>query len=92
MRARSTIRAIELTGAERALLRRLVRLYAAELGYGDKFHADPDFPGGPRDWPEPLRRLSSLMRKLHEHRYAGGIEWPEGSPRPATPTARSAKT
>lgn len=91
MRAASTVRLIELTQAERALMRRLVRHYAAELGYGDRYHTDDGFPGGPRDWPEPLRRLNTLMRKLHEHRHAGGIEWPDDSPPSATATAPAAK-
>ena len=90
--ARQPIRMVELTHEERALLRRLIRLHAQKLGYGFKFHDYDNAPGGPSEWPDQLRRANALIRKLHEHRYAGGLAWPEDASSPAsTPTARTAK-
>lgn len=89
---RQPVRVVELTYEERALLRRLVRIHAFKLGYAKRFHDDHDFPGGPHDWPDALRRANTLIRKLHEHRYAGGLAWPEdASSPPSTPTARTAR-
>jgi hypothetical protein len=91
-RQRPPIRVVELTLEERRLLRRLIRGYAQTLGYGAKFHDYDHLPGGPHDWPDQLRRANTLIRKLHEHRYAGGLAWPEdGSSQPSTATAPTAK-
>lgn len=85
---------VELTADQRALLRRLVRDAARRMGYGTKYHDDPAFPLGPQDWPDALRKLHRVMRKLQEkqHRDAGGMSWPDGSPQSDTPTALNVRT
>lgn len=90
---RPPIRVVELTAEERRLLRRLIRAYAQTLGYGSNLHDYDHLPGGPHDWPPALCEANTLIRKLHEHRYAGGLAWPEsGSSQPSTATAPSART
>jgi hypothetical protein len=89
---RQPVRLVELTHEERGLLRRLIRDHASKLGYGLKYHDFDTCPGGPREWPEPLRRADTLIRKLHDHRYVGGLAWPEpSSSRVSTATVQPAR-
>lgn len=60
----STIRPIGLTRAQRGTLRRLIRDEARRQGYGRTYHDDRQYPGGPHDWPDPLRRLAAIWRRL----------------------------
>lgn len=69
---------VQLTRDERALLRRFAHSYAGVLGYGKRFHADHNRPGGPHDWPSTLRNVDTLIRKLHDNpQLAGGLTWPD---------------
>lgn len=62
-----TVRQVALTRAQRATLRRLVIEEARRQGYGKTYHDDRNYPGGPHEWPDPLRRLRSIMTKLRDH-------------------------
>lgn len=90
---KSTRRPVELTARQRDTLRRLVRDEARRLGWGVKYHHDTNFPLGPQDWPDALRRLETLMHALQERpRFEGGLAWPGDSQQSATSTARTART
>lgn len=68
--------AVYLTNDQRAMLRALVIAEAKRLGYGTIYHDDAyverwpydrvgrRLPGGRREWPRRLKRLSTVARKL----------------------------
>jgi hypothetical protein len=59
---------VTLTNSERAMLRGLIMREAKRLGYGETYFDDTGsswpMPGGRREWPSRLRKLSGIARKL----------------------------
>ena len=59
---------VKLTNAQRAMLRALCVKEAERLGYGTTYHDDiysgGQQPGGRREWPTRLKKLSVVARKL----------------------------
>ena len=59
---------VTLTNSQRAMLRMLIVREARRLGYGKRFFDDSSsswsMPGGRREWPARLKKLSTVARKL----------------------------